>query len=162
MLLAVLPLPLQLLARLNPPAWVRWSVTAAYSIAVAWLMLAPSEVFVNVLWWFPHIDKLLHFLLYGFLVWLIRWAATAHCRKHALKFGFLTAACGAIAYGALMEIAQSLLAGYNRSFEWLDIASNSLGALCFWFLWDLASAWIAKTKTETSAPPPETPTPSNH
>jgi hypothetical protein len=38
------------------------------------MMLAPSPKVLNALSLFQHEDKLIHFLVYGVLVWVFRWA----------------------------------------------------------------------------------------
>jgi len=118
-------------------AAIRWSVLAAYCLLVTWLMLTPAKLLALPLSWVPHVDKVLHFLVFGVLVWVFRWALTAHHRPNS---GFVTVTLGAIGYGALMEWLQSLLEAYGRSFEWMDIVSNSAGAFCFWGL----SVWLGR------------------
>ena len=102
---------------------------------VTWLSLAPSEVFRNFPFSFKHCDKVAHFLLYGVMVAIGRWVLAAY---YAFRFAWLWDVAGAITYGVLMEIMQAIWFSHHRSFEWLDIAANSAGALCFWWL----SRWI--------------------
>ena len=58
--------------------WIPWPVRAAvfmaYSVALTWLLLAPAATIDR---WYPHfqhVDKVLHFLSFGGLVLLARFA----------------------------------------------------------------------------------------
>jgi glycopeptide antibiotics resistance protein len=118
-----------------PP--LRWAVLIAYMVLVTWASLAPARVFTGLyrLLPFPHLDKLFHFLLYGGLVAIARWTASAHW---SFKPGYRLILAGAIGYGILMEVLQGIMVNYHRSFEFGDIIANSLGAIFFWVLYGLA------------------------
>lgn len=73
----------------------------------------------------------MHFLMYGGLAALLRWAlkdsaAFERCRHFALT--------GAVGYGLLMEILQKFLTHGMRSFSWYDVLMNTIGAIVFWLL----------------------------
>jgi VanZ family protein len=119
-------------------AAMRWGVCVAYVALVTWLSLAPSRVFSPALTLFPHADKLVHFLLYGFFVVVVRWALTGSGVRWRPQG--LWVPLTALVYGALMEFAQLLLVPSDRSFEVGDMLANGLGALVFWGagnLWSL-------------------------
>jgi VanZ family protein len=125
---------------LNLSAAARWVILALYVAFVTTLSLAPARTFEAFPIVFPYEDKLIHFFLYGVLVLLGRWTLSAHWRLHPPVWAVVL---GAVLYGALMEVMQSILASYGRSFELLDIVANSLGALAFWWL----SIKIIKTES---------------
>jgi hypothetical protein len=132
---AVVPRPV---GCLTWAAGMRWGVCVSYVALVTWLSLAPSRIFSPALALFPHADKLVHFLLYGFFVVVVRWAMTGSgVRWHPQG---LWVPLTALVYGALMEFAQLLLVPADRSFEVGDMLANGLGALVFWGagnLWSL-------------------------
>jgi len=110
-------------------------VLAAYAGFVTWVSLSPPETFAGIPAVFLRYSKAAHFLLYGVMVSLARWAMAAHW---AVRPAFLVVVVGASAYGSLMEVLQGALARYHRSFEFGDIVANTLGALCFWWI----SRWM--------------------
>jgi VanZ family protein len=124
-------LVLKLARALDVWAPVRWCALLSYAGLIGWLMLTPDEQVTDVLWLFPHIDKLLHFLVYGFLALLLRWALASHFRPRTDCLVVVTAAIG---YGLFMELIQSQVATYVRSFEILDVVANGLGAVFFWWI----------------------------
>jgi len=109
----------------------RWLPILAYLGFLTWASLAPAATFEYVPIHFRYEDKLFHFLIYGGLVALARWTLAP---RWTLRPSFWPVVLGAIAYGGLMELLQSLIVSYGRSFDLLDIVANTLGALCFWFL----------------------------
>ena len=132
----MVPLPHSPIRRwLDWPWQVRWGLLLAYASLVAWASLAPAEMFNRIPLLFLHQDKALHFLIYGVLVSLARWAMAAHWAVHP---AFLVVVAGASAYGGLMEFLQRALVRYHRSFEVWDIIANTLGAVCFWWV----SRWM--------------------
>ncbi len=93
--------------------------------------MAPATTFEHFPIRFRYADKVLHFLIYGGFVALARWTLAAYWTLH---LSFWPVVVGAIVYGGLMELLQSFIVSYGRSFEFLDLLANTLGALCFWFL----------------------------
>jgi VanZ family protein len=120
---------------LDWPWQVRWALLLGYAALVAWVSLAPPETFKDVPKVVLRHSALLHFLIYGVLVLLARWAVASHW---SVRPAFLVVVAGASAYGALMEVLQGALVQYHRTFEFADIVANTLGALCFWWL----SRWL--------------------
>lgn len=112
-----------------------------YLAFLTWASLAPASVVNKLPLQFPHADKVFHFLIYGGLVAVARWAFAARGTGSDSALGEPgngtrtgTLVLAAIGYGGLMELAQSLIVSYGRSFEVLDVVANSLGALTFWFI----------------------------
>jgi len=105
-----------------PTKFIRWIVTLAYAAGVFYVSLMPStgpEMF-------PHQDKVVHFVMYAgmafLLVWLLR-VTSLRQRQHLP----LLAAVLAIAYGALNEFNQVFVS--YRSAEIADLAANIFGAV---------------------------------
>lgn len=132
-------------------AALRWGVCALYVAFVTWLSLAPTTVFKPVLKLFPQADKVAHFLMYGFLVVVVRWAMTGsgvHWRPQGIWLPVL-----ALVYGSLMELAQLLLVPADRSFEVWDMVANGVGALVFWGacnLWTSCRLRTAESKKQAA------------
>ena len=82
----------------------------AYAGFVAWVSLSPAETFVGLPAMVLRYSKAAHFLLYGVMVSLARWAMAAHW---AVRPAFLVVVVGASAYGSLMEVLQGALAQYQ-------------------------------------------------
>jgi VanZ family protein len=119
-------------------AVLRYGVCATYVAFITWLSLTPTRLLRPLLSLFPQADKVAHFLMYGFLVLLLRWAS-AGCGMRWRPQG-LWVPFAALVYGALMEVAQSLFLPADRSFEVWDMAANGLGALAFWAVGSLWSS----------------------
>lgn len=130
----------------------RWVICITYVGLITWLSLTPSRAFKPVLFWFPHLfpqaDKLVHFLMYGFLVALVRWAMAGQGMRWRPQGLWVPVA--ALVYGGLMEVAQLLLLPADRSFEVWDMVANGMGALVFWGacnLWSLRRLRTAPRST---------------
>jgi hypothetical protein len=133
--------------------WVaaaRWGVCALYVAFITWLSLVPTRFFTPALTLFPQADKVVHFLMYGFLVVLVRWAMAGRGLRWRPQGFWLPLT--ALVYGALMEVAQLLLVPSDRSFEVGDMLANGLGALVFWGACNLWSSCRLRT-----APPDDGP-----
>ncbi len=123
---------------LRIPWRLRAVVCLGYLVLLTWLLLAPAAMVGRFYPSFPSADKALHFLCFGGLVLLARFAFPDP--QHLTGPRWLTPVL-ALAYGAAVEVTQGLLVQYHRSFEWGDIAANGLGAASFWFL----SGWLLPT-----------------
>ncbi len=120
----------------------RWLVCLAYAGGVAYLSLAPSDRFQATPDLLPHLDKAVHFILYGIFAGLLVWAARTRMRGlWALCFGL------AVGYGVAMEWGQVLFAS-DRHFSLLDIAANTLGAGSFVGLYAMTQYWWNGGKNE--------------
>ena len=99
-------------------------------------------------------DKVAHFFMYGGLVLLLRWALAGHWHFRMVSWIVIAGAAG---YGLAMEIAQSLLVPYERSFQFGDLVANTVGAVFFW--WGGALMFVARNQmplageADSSAPP---------
>ena len=128
---------------LRIPWQLRAATCLAYSVFLTWVLLAPGATVERYYPALPHADKALHFLCFGVLVLLARFAFPDP--RHLAVPGWLVPVL-ALAYGAALELTQSLGVRYERSFEWADIAANGLGAAGFWFLSVCLLAQTAKAE----------------
>lgn len=116
---------------LRVPWKIRAVACVAYFVGLTWLLLAPAATVARFYPHFKHVDKAIHFLCFGGLVLMARFAFPDP--RHLAVPGWLVPVL-ALAYGAAMEVAQGVLVQYHRAFEWGDIAANGLGALSFWLV----------------------------
>lgn len=116
---------------LRIPWQVRTAACLAYFVFLTWLLLASATMIAKFYLSVSFADKALHFLSFGGLVLLVRFAFPDP--RHLSVPRWLVVVL-ALAYGAAIEVTQGLLVQYHRSFEWSDIAANGLGAASFWWL----------------------------
>ncbi len=74
----------------------------------------------------PHIDKIVHFLMYFTMAFFLMFEYYVH-HKHKITRGFQVLMIP-IFWGATMEITQLVLTSY-RGAEWLDMLANTLGVI---------------------------------
>lgn len=99
---------------------------------LALLLLLPADVYEGAeggwLEWIlergPLLDKVVHAVLFGVLAWL----AFRSFDALGLSRTGLLAALVASAYGAILDLAQSLVPG--RATEGLDMIADTVGAIC--------------------------------
>ena len=92
-------------------------------VAVLVLALIPSPLQVITTGW----DKSNHMLAFGVMTWL-------GCK--ALPQRVLIVLLGLMAYGVLIEVAQSHTP--NRAAEWLDLLADGVGVFLGWAVWRVA------------------------
>jgi VanZ family protein len=95
-----------------------------YFFIIIFLSLLPPSQFPEIPL-FPGADKLIHFLMYTGLGWLVMWA---FYKKHLTKTTRLLLFFSVPVWGALMELMQ-LFMHQGRSFSWFDILANLVGAI---------------------------------
>jgi len=85
---------------------------------------SPQGIFLKI----PHLDKLIHFVFYFVLCWLL---IRAKRGKFQQGTNLIRVYCNsflvAVGYGFCIEIIQYFISW--RSFDWLDVLANSLGAI---------------------------------
>jgi len=123
----------------RPPLWLRFLVCGSYLVIIAFLSLSNLSYLHGISRQFQGLDKVVHFFMYGGLGALLCWAFWNRPQRLRNKVAILL---GAVAYGILMEILQSLFTSGMRAFEWGDIAANTLGVTLFW----LTADWTLKRK----------------
>lgn len=117
-----------------PWLW-RWVVFVSYVTIIAFASLTPPSNIPKFIY-FPHIDKVVHFIMYlGFCI-LAAWSCDN--RRYPVRDEFHSGARRiwiyplvlilAISWGLLMEIFQRLMA-IGRHYSMLDLLANISGAL---------------------------------
>jgi VanZ family protein len=102
---------------------IRAAVSLIYLIIITFLSLMPADDVPEIVF-FNGIDKLVHFCMYLGLTWLICWSLHSDKKKSDSYIVIILTIC----LGAVLELFQ-LVMHYGRSFEWLDILANSIGAI---------------------------------
>ena len=120
---------------------IRRGLCAAHAGLIAGLSLAPAWVFPPSAGSVPGLDKVVHFVLYGLLGALLRWAQPPG-RGGRRGAAWVAAAAG---YGLLMEILQLTLCAGSRGFSWGDALANTAGAAGGWAL---AQRVLARQKSQ--------------
>ena len=103
--------------------WLRITLSLIYLTFIALLSLLPPKDFPP-LPQLPGADKIVHIIMYFGLAAVICWSMHAEIKRRWFYLVMLFA----ISWGLLMELFQ-LLMHLGRSFEYYDIAANSLGAI---------------------------------
>ena len=114
---------------LMTPSRVRHTVSILYLGVVAILSLIPSRTFKDIPSFFEHMDKIVHFLIYGAMAALLCWTFRKRERRQFVYYTAVILFC--IGYGILMEGLQEAIHAVDRSFSWADIVANSAGAVFF-------------------------------
>jgi hypothetical protein len=105
-----------------------------WSAIIFFLMVMPkSSIPSQGLFGLPHLDKLVHMILFGGFVWIWHQNFPKNPRLRSIRFYFVLAT----AYGILMEWVQVQFT--DRDFDLWDIAADTLGA-------GIAAALIARIK----------------
>ena len=119
---------------------MNWKFLKKLWPAIVWtaiifiLMTIPgSSIPSQGLFGIPNLDKVVHAIMFGTLVWL--WTGWLNSKKPDAKpLRLLTwATIGAIAYGTGMEFFQKYYVP-TRSFDLGDILADSIGAVLVWLI----------------------------
>jgi len=99
-----------------------------YIALLSWFSVIPPGYFDNGSVYFKDADKVVHFVIYSilsFLLFLLFIEIRPKSKQKNAVYVFFLAS----AYGLLMEILQLVIRSVSRSFEAADIVANVLGAL---------------------------------
>ena len=112
------------------PAWVATLVVAA---AIAYLTLARFDMDPDDVPRIPHLDKVVHFLMFGGLAWMAAIDYAAHLSGPRLRrvrpvLVVVVCAVGASLAGAAVEVAQGAM-GLGRSEDVFDWLADTVGAV---------------------------------
>lgn len=99
-----------------------WAATAAVAVLLLAPVPAPPAAGVSALFGVPHVDKLVHLLLFLALGWI--WHRSL--ARAGRPVPYLAVFAAAVAYGAFLEALQHLSG--VRTAEWGDVAADALGA----------------------------------
>ena len=122
------------------PNWARITLNLIYIGIVTLLSLLPSNSLPKV-HLFEGADKIVHFCMYLGLTMLSCW--TIRAEHNSARYCLLVIL--SISWGIMMEISQYLMLA-GRSFEFIDILSNSIGAFFGLFLYFLMAGKIKLSK----------------
>ncbi|MGL6267087.1 MAG: VanZ family protein [Chitinophagaceae bacterium] len=108
----------------------RWTAIGWTMIIFLLMIMPASNIPSQGLFRIPHLDKLVHFFLFGGFVWLWYFSLKKNAKKHPpqviLKNIFLISAF----YGISMEFIQYFFTA--RSFDIWDIVADILGGSIAW------------------------------
>ena len=120
--------------------------SAATLILILWLTLAPKPLGEETPHLFPGADKVVHGLMFGFLVLMILLDWKRKNEWHPTSWKRVAAAITfSAALGAFIEVCQ-LEMNMGRGFEWGDIIADSAGALVCGTVW----LYAQNLRSETS------------
>ncbi len=108
------------------------------AIVIALLSLAPASSFpVTSIWSIPHLDKIVHMLMYaplGFVALM-----ESRCTRNCPAFHTIILA-GIFLASALIEVLQATVV-LSRGAEWVDLLANFLGVLGGYLAYRLVGGW---------------------
>ena len=126
------------------PQWLRVVLSFFYLGIIVSLSLLPSDDFPE-LPLFPGADKIVHACLYMGLTIMVSWLIHPE-KNHNWYYAIILFS---VSWGALMEVFQRIM-DQGRSFDPLDIASNSVGALIGTFIYLLLANLKQKFESGSS------------
>jgi len=108
------------------------------AILIALLSLAPASEFpLDSIWDIPHIDKIIHLLMYGSLgfVALMESRCTSKCHGY-----YIFILSGILLASGLIEVLQATVV-LSRGAEWIDVLANFFGLLASYLAKRLIGSW---------------------
>lgn len=93
----------------------------------------------------PNIDKVVHFSFYTIFTGIWLWSVTVKVHRVS-KIKVFWVLSGAIIFGFVIELLQKYTTA-TRSFEWLDVLANTLGAITGTIIFLLLHKWTHKSQT---------------
>ena len=113
----------------------KWMLTIITMIVIFWLTLAPKPLGEEPPQLFPGADKIVHALMFGFLVamMLLDWQRKHGWTEVAWSKSISCFIISALT-GILIELLQASMA-LGRAFEYNDILADTVGALMVALLW---------------------------
>ena len=134
------------------PAWLVSALTLA---VILWLTLSPDPVGSEDMTLFPGADKLVHFVMFGFLTVVFLFdSQRKHDWNRRSQSSCLLAILVSAAIGGVVEILQEVM-DFGRSFEWADMIADFGGSAFFGLLWlALQKHWNSDGKTPVADPAP--------
>lgn len=109
-------------------------LTAAWAIFIMGITLLPGNNIPDVS--IPGLDKLVHFLIFGILMFLMLYDFRKIQKPKAACLNLVSASfIFCIGYGILIEVAQHYIPG--RSFSVQDIMADSAGIVAAYFIFKI-------------------------
>jgi len=117
---------------------IQYKFSILLAIVIALLSLAPASSFpVDSLWKIPHIDKIVHILMYTSLGFVALVESRCSHRCHGLYILILLAILLA---SALIEVLQATVV-LSRGAQWFDMLSNFMGLVVAYLAFRLIGNW---------------------
>lgn len=101
-----------------------WAVLCTVGIAALSLWPRPPEPPQAL--WFPHMDKVVHFVMYTAYAAVLAWTFRGESRTWR---AVIAIAAYGTAFGIAMELLQAAMPALDRSLSALDMAANAAGSL---------------------------------
>jgi VanZ family protein len=116
----------------------RYKFSILLAILIALLSLIPgSSMPGSSLFYIPHIDKMIHFSMYGLLIFvaMIESRCVQRCTSHHLLL-----ILGIFMLSGLIEILQATVIA-SRGAEWFDLLANLIGLIAGYIAFRLIGGW---------------------
>ena len=108
------------------------------AIVIALLSLAPASRFpISSIWYIPHIDKIVHMLMYASLGFVA--LMESRCKRHCHVFRLIIL-LGILLGSAIIELLQATVVLYRGS-EWFDVLANFFGLVAGYLAFRLIGGW---------------------
>jgi VanZ family protein len=108
------------------------------AILIALLSLAPASEFpLDSIWDIPHIDKIIHLLMYGSLGFVALMESRCTSKCHGYHIFILS---GILLASGLIEVLQATVV-LSRGAEWIDVLANFFGLLASYLAFRLIGGW---------------------
>jgi len=101
-----------------------------WSLFIFILLCIPGDDMSKGFFYFPHIDKLVHFTLFALFAFL--WGEAKPTHVNQKKFSSILIFLSGTIYGIVLEFLQ-LLPFISRSFDYYDMIANSCGSCMIYF-----------------------------
>ncbi|KXK32801.1 MAG: hypothetical protein UZ01_00223 [Candidatus Brocadia sinica] len=126
------------LKRMNIKIRVPWIFKCLLTLAYAYLIFAASSEDTSSITLPPYTDKLIHFMLFGFLCLMICWSLSSVTVGSKWIYKIILAISITSLYGASDEFHQFFTP--NRSVDILDWLADTAGAATAGFLWHIVTS----------------------
>ena len=107
-------------------AKIRWAVCIIYTALIVTASLMSAQTFKDVPRPIPHMDKIVHVLIYGLYALIIVWTFGTSKIRSWKPLLLILIYCSL--FGVMMEFLQEILKPGDRSKSIADMISNSSGA----------------------------------
>ncbi|NOR33667.1 MAG: hypothetical protein GQ579_03190 [Bacteroidales bacterium] len=108
------------------------------AIVISLLSLAPASSFpVDSLWKIPHIDKIVHILMYASLGFIA--LMESRCSRKCLGL-YIRILLAILLASALIEVLQATVV-MSRGAQWFDMLSNFIGLVAAYLAFRLIGGW---------------------
>lgn len=109
-------------------AVITWLPATAWSVIIVIASLNSSDNLTEIQFDIPGLDKVVHFVMYGVLSFLLLWAVEKTIRNSLKLWNLLLIVLLSSSFGLLMEILQKTMTSV-RNFDIYDIIANIIGVL---------------------------------